>query len=85
VGEHRVGTLGAGLTIDPRAASGPQELALQLSAGVKKFGGETVVADETGQRCPPWELQRAIRTARAKVDGLPEAFRYHDLRHFLSA
>ena len=63
----------------------PRELALQLSAGVKKFGGETVVADEAGQRCPPWELQSAIRTARAKVDGLPEAFRYHDLRHYFAS
>jgi integrase len=63
----------------------PQELALQLSAGVKKFNGETVVTDEVGRACSLWELQRAIRTARAKVDGLPAGFRYHDLRHYFAS
>jgi integrase len=26
-----------------------------------------------------------MRTARAKVDGLPEGFRYHDLRHYFAS
>ena len=33
---------------------------------------------------PPW-LERAVRTARAKVPGLPTGFRYHDLRHYLAS
>ncbi len=33
----------------------------------------------------PWSLERAIRTARAKVPGLPGDFRYHDLRHFYAS
>jgi integrase len=63
----------------------PQALALQLSAAVKKYAGQSVVADEAGRPCSPWELQRAIRAARAKVDGLPEGFRYHDLRHYFAS
>ena len=58
----------------------PQELALTLAAAVKKFGGESVVTDEAGRLSSPWELQRAVRVARKKVKGLPEDFRYHDLR-----
>lgn len=26
-----------------------------------------------------------MRTARGKVDGLPDGFRYHDLRHYLAS
>ena len=36
-------------------------------------------------RCSPQELQRAVRTARSKVDGLPEGFRFHDLRHYFAS
>ena len=63
----------------------PQELALELAAGVKKYAGETVVCDEVRQPCSPWELQRAVRDAREKVKGLPEGFRYHDLRHYFAS
>ena len=43
---------------------------------------------------PPWDvgrqdilntLERAVRRARATVDGLPDGFRFHDLRHFLAS
>jgi integrase len=37
-----------------------------------------------GQLCT-WALERAFRSARAKVDGLPEGFRYHDLRHYFAS
>src|SRR5665647_3249238 len=63
----------------------PLLLALELSAAVKRWQGATVVADDVGRPCSPWELQRAMRTARAKVDGLPEGFRYHDLRHYFAS
>jgi integrase len=33
----------------------------------------------------PWAVERAIRTAREKVNDLPAGFRYHDLRHFYAA
>jgi hypothetical protein len=47
----------------------PQELALELAAEVRRYVGETVVSDELGQACSPWELQRAVRDARQKVKG----------------
>jgi integrase len=63
----------------------PQELDLTLTTAVKKFGGATVVTDEAGRSSSPWELQRAVRMARKKVKGLPEGFRYHDLRHYFAS
>ncbi len=63
----------------------PQELALELSAAVARWGGETVVTDEIGRTSSPWALERAVRTARGKVPGLPEGFRYHDLRHYFAS
>ena len=63
----------------------PRTLALELAAVVKRYAGETVVTDEIGRPCPPWDLQDAVRMARVKVDGLPEGFRYHDLRHYFAS
>ena len=59
-----------------------QSLALQLSAHVKRWPGETLLTDADGGQLSPWALERAMRTARKKVEGLPKGFRYHDLRHF---
>jgi integrase len=63
----------------------PQELALELSAAVARWGGEHVVTDGTGRQTSTWAIERAIRSARPKVPGLPEAFRFHDLRHYLAS
>ena len=63
----------------------PQELALELAAGVKRYGGETVVSDELRRACSPRGLQRAVRDARKKVTGLPVGYRYHDLRHYFAS
>ena len=30
-------------------------------------------------------MERAVRAARRRVDGLPEDFRFHDLRHYLAS
>ena len=50
-----------------------------------RSAGEHVFVTEWGDQLAPWTLQRAIRTARAKVPGLPLDFRFHDLRHNLAS
>jgi integrase len=63
----------------------PRSLALELAAHVKDWPGETLLTGRDGGQLPPWALERAIRTARGKVDGLPDGFRYHDLRHYFAS
>jgi integrase len=62
----------------------PRSLALELAAHVRQHPGETLLTSPRGQ-LEPWRLERAVRTARGKVDGLPAGFRYHDLRHYLAS
>ena len=45
----------------------------------------TAVTDGTGRQTSTWAIERAVRSARPKVAGLPEAFRFHDLRHYLAS
>jgi integrase len=63
----------------------PRSLALDLSAHLTQWPGETLLTGRDGGQLPPWALERAIRTARGKVGGLPEGFRYHDLRHYFAS
>ncbi|WP_300399900.1 site-specific integrase [Nocardioides sp.] len=64
-----------------------QALALELSAHVAEWSadGGTVLVDTWGNQLAPWTLERAMRTARAKVPGLSPDFRYHDLRHWFAS
>lgn len=63
----------------------PSELAVQLSAAVAQWGGEHMVTNGIGGASSPWAIERAIRSARSRVEGLPEGFRFHDLRHYLAS
>ena len=64
----------------------PQDLALLLSASVQKYPSEMMVTNGSGtERCGPWIIERAIRDAREEIDGLPEGFSFHDLRHYLAS
>lgn len=63
----------------------PRSLALDLSAHVADWPGEWLLTNDRGGQLGPWQLQRAMRDARAKVAGLPEGFRYQDLRHYLAS
>ena len=63
----------------------PRELALELSAAVARWGGDTVVTDGLGGPASPWANERAVRSARRRVPGLPAGFRFHDLRHYLAS
>jgi integrase len=63
----------------------PETLAAELSAHVALWRADTLVTNEYGRQLSPWALNRAMRAARAKVDGLPDGFRFHDLRHFYAS
>lgn len=63
----------------------PQELALELSAAVARWGSDYVVTDGMGGQTSTWAIERAVRAARPKIAGLPEGFRFHDLRHYLAS
>jgi integrase len=63
----------------------PRSLALELSAHVKQWRAETLLTGEDSKQLGPWALERAVRAARKNVPGLPEGFRYHDLRHYLAS
>lgn len=60
----------------------PQSLALELAQGADER--RWVVESITGEQIGPWQIDRAIRSARAEA-GMPEGFRYHDLRHYFAS
>ena len=69
-----------------RAIPIPQDLALLLSASVQKYPSDMMVTNGPGTvRCGPWIIERAIRDVREQIDGLPEGFSFHDLRHYLAS
>ncbi|HWT47651.1 MAG TPA: hypothetical protein VN255_03380 [Mycobacterium sp.] len=58
-------------------------MALLLSASVQKYSSDMMVTNGPGtDRCGPWIVERAIRDIREEIDGLPEGFSFHDLRHY---
>ena len=56
----------------------PNELALLLAEGADER--TWIVEQPTGEQVPPWQIDRAVRAVREAV-GLPDGFRFHDLRH----
>jgi integrase len=62
----------------------PAELALELSAAVQRWPAATVVTDGCGGAAAPWHVDRAVRSVRGQV-GLPDGFRFHDLRHWYAS
>jgi integrase len=63
----------------------PRELTLLLSASVATYGTEWMVTNGCGRASSRVVIMRAIAAARSKVEGLPEGFSYHDLRHYLAS
>jgi integrase len=45
----------------------------------------TVLTDDLGGQLGPWRLEREFRRARVTVDGLPDGFRFQDLRHYYAS
>lgn len=63
----------------------PQDLSLELSKNHTKWGSDTLVTNEWGRGISPHRLEHYFREARAQVAGLPEGFRFHDLRHYYAS
>jgi len=60
----------------------PRDLANMLNASVQKYPSEFMVTAGHGtERCGPWLIQRAIRRVKDQIEGVPEEFSFHDLRH----
>ncbi|MDI2098005.1 tyrosine-type recombinase/integrase [Ruicaihuangia caeni] len=63
----------------------PQELALELNRVPTLWGSDTLVVGAFGRPVAPYTIETAFREARAAVEGLPEGFRIHDLRHYFAS
>ncbi|MET4432388.1 tyrosine-type recombinase/integrase [Mycolicibacterium sp. 624] len=64
----------------------PNDLALLLSSSVQRYPSPMMVTrGAAGTTAPPWVIEREIRAARATIDGLPDEFSFHDLRHYLAS
>jgi integrase len=63
----------------------PQSMALELAEQVRLYPAPTQLSGADGGQLSTWALERAMRTARKKVDGLPDGFRHHDLRHYFAS
>ena len=50
-----------------------------------KFGSEHIVVNAYGRLASATTLNAQFKTARETVDGLPEGFRLHDLRHYYAS
>lgn len=63
----------------------PHELALELNRVPASWGSTTLVVGAYGRPVTPTTLDVAFKTARGTVEGLPEGFRIHDLRHYFAS
>lgn len=63
----------------------PTDLAVMLNANPVAWGSETVVVGAYGRSVSPYTVETAFKTARETVEGLPEGFRIHDLRHYFAS
>ncbi|WP_253901428.1 site-specific integrase [Arthrobacter sp. PAMC 25486] len=63
----------------------PQELAVMLNRNPSILGAETIIAAEHGRPMAPYTFETRFREARVMIDGLPEGFRFHDLRHYFAS
>jgi integrase len=63
----------------------PVDLALELNRVPAKWGSNTLVVGAYGRAVAPYTIETAFKTARGTVEGLPEGFRIHDLRHYFAS
>lgn len=63
----------------------PNELALELNRVPATWGSETLVVGAFGRPVTPTTVDVAFKKARETIEGLPEGFRVHDLRHYFAS
>lgn len=63
----------------------PRDLTDMIAASVARYPSDHIVTSEKTGKCNPCALQLAVAAARHKVDNLPEAFSFHDLRHYYAS
>ncbi|RZS58962.1 site-specific recombinase XerD [Microcella putealis] len=63
----------------------PQELALELSKVPAAWGSDHLVVGAYGRPVTPTTVEVGFKKARETVQGLPEGFRIHDLRHYFAS
>ncbi|HCX85212.1 MAG TPA: site-specific integrase [Micrococcales bacterium] len=62
----------------------PAEMSQLLAEAIPLGNGIQIVSDLWGNAGGPWTIERAVRAARTHV-GLPDDFRFHDLRHYFAS
>lgn len=63
----------------------PPELCLELARVPHEYGSPTLVVGAFGRPIAPYTFETAFRAARQHIEGLPEGFRVHDLRHYFAS
>ncbi len=63
----------------------PKDLALMLAASVQRYGTDMVVTNGAGKPYRTHLIYQAIADVRGQVEGLPESFTFHDLRHYFAS
>lgn len=56
-----------------------------MGAVVPRPRPATLVVGAFGRPVAPYTIETAWKTARETIDGLPEGFRIHDLRHYFAS
>jgi integrase len=56
-----------------------------ISVHLARWPGEWLLTLDDGGQMGPWHIQRQVDRARRQVKGLPEGFRFHDLRHYYAS
>jgi len=63
----------------------PLELVELLNVNLVEWGSDSIVVGVFGRPVAPYTIEEAWRKARTEVDGLPDGFRIHDLRHYFAS
>lgn len=63
----------------------PTDLAVLLNANVVEWESSTLVVGAFGRPVAPYTIETAFAAARETVEGLPDGFRIHDLRHYFAS